>query len=67
MSNKKITHYNLENIEKEDASFNLIWGEKGNGKTSPPPIKCKMFSESENILTNFCSTNNIFIFKVLLY
>jgi energy-coupling factor transporter ATP-binding protein EcfA2 len=33
MSNKKITHYNLENIEKEDASFNLIWGEKGNGKS----------------------------------
>lgn len=33
MSNKKIVHYNLENIEKEDASFNLIWGEKGNGKS----------------------------------
>lgn len=33
MSNKKITHYNLDNIEKEDADFNLIWGEKGNGKS----------------------------------
>ena len=33
MSNKKITHYNLDNIEKENADFNLIWGEKGNGKS----------------------------------
>lgn len=33
MSNNKITHYNLDNIEKEDAGINLIWGEKGNGKS----------------------------------
>lgn len=33
MSNQKITHYNLDNIEKEDADINLIWGEKGNGKS----------------------------------
>lgn len=33
MANQKITHYNIENIEKEDADFNLIWGEKGNGKS----------------------------------
>lgn len=33
MANKKITHYNLDNIEREDADFNLIWGEKGNGKS----------------------------------
>ena len=33
MTNKKITHYNMDNIEAEDADFNLIWGEKGNGKS----------------------------------
>ena len=33
MSNKKIIHYNIDNIEKENADFNLIWGEKGNGKS----------------------------------
>lgn len=33
MANQKITHYNLDNIEKEDADINLIWGEKGNGKS----------------------------------
>ena len=33
MSNKKIFHYNIDNIEKEHADFNIIWGEKGNGKS----------------------------------
>lgn len=33
MANKKITHYNIDNIVAEDADFNLIWGEKGNGKS----------------------------------
>ena len=33
MANQKITHYSLDNIEKENADFNLIWGEKGNGKS----------------------------------
>ena len=33
MSNSKITHYNMDRIEAEDADFNLIWGEKGNGKS----------------------------------
>ena len=33
MTNQKIVHYNISNIEKEDADFNLIWGEKGNGKS----------------------------------
>ena len=33
MSNKKITHYNIDNIKAEKADINLIWGEKGNGKS----------------------------------
>ena len=33
MSNQKITHYNIDAIQAEDADFNLIWGEKGNGKS----------------------------------
>ena len=30
---KKIIHYNLDNIDKEGAQINLIWGEKANGKS----------------------------------
>lgn len=33
MSNKKQVHYNLDNIKKENANFNLIYGEKSNGKS----------------------------------
>ena len=32
MSKKQI-HYNIDNIDKEDAIFNLIYGEKSNGKS----------------------------------
>ena len=32
MSIKQI-HYNIDNIDKEDANFNLIYGEKSNGKS----------------------------------
>lgn len=28
MSNQKITYYNLENIDKENASINIIYGER---------------------------------------
>lgn len=31
MSNKQI-HYNMDNIEKENANINLIYGEKSNRK-----------------------------------
>lgn len=33
MSNKKITHYNLDNIERENARINIIVGERSNGKS----------------------------------
>ena len=33
MSNKKDVHYNLDNIDKEGALFNLIYGERSNGKS----------------------------------
>lgn len=33
MANKKQVHYNLDNIKKENANFNLIYGEKSNGKS----------------------------------
>ena len=33
MSNKKIVYYNLDNIEKENAQINLIFGERSNGKS----------------------------------
>lgn len=32
MSIKQI-HYNIDNIDKENANFNLIYGEKSNGKS----------------------------------
>ena len=33
MSNKKMVHYNLDNIDKIGARFNLIFGERSNGKS----------------------------------
>ena len=33
MSNQKITYYQLEEIEKEDATINIIFGERSNGKS----------------------------------
>ena len=33
MSNKKTTHYNMDAIDKENALFNLIYGERSNGKS----------------------------------
>lgn len=33
MSNKKIVYYNLDNIDKENAQINLIFGERSNGKS----------------------------------
>ena len=33
MSNQKIVYYNLENIEKEEATINIIFGERSNGKS----------------------------------
>ena len=33
MSNKKMIHYNLDNIDKIGARFNLIYGERSNGKS----------------------------------
>lgn len=32
MSNK-VVHYSIDNIDKEGAQFNLIWGERSNGKS----------------------------------
>ena len=32
MSSKQI-HYNIDNIDKENANFNIIFGEKSNGKS----------------------------------
>ena len=33
MSNKKATHYNLDAIDKENATINFIYGERSNGKS----------------------------------
>ena len=33
MSNKKMIHYNLDNIDACGARFNLIYGERSNGKS----------------------------------
>ena len=33
MSNNKKIHYNLDNIDKLGARFNLIYGERSNGKS----------------------------------
>ena len=33
MSNKKVVHYNMDKIDKIGARFNLIYGERSNGKS----------------------------------
>lgn len=33
MSNIKQVHYNIDNITEKDATFNIIYGEKSNGKS----------------------------------
>lgn len=33
MSNKKVIHYNMDNIDKIGARINLIYGERSNGKS----------------------------------
>ena len=33
MSNKKLTHYNMDQIAKENAIINIIYGERSNGKS----------------------------------
>ena len=33
MSNTKITYYSIDNIDKENAIINIIWGERSNGKS----------------------------------
>ena len=33
MSNKKIVHWNMDNIDAENADINLIYGERSNGKS----------------------------------
>lgn len=33
MSNKKIVHYNMDEIDSLGATYNLIWGERSNGKS----------------------------------
>ena len=52
MSSKQI-HYNMDNIEKENATFNIIFGEKSNGKSYQ--VKHKRGIE------NYLKTGNRFI------
>lgn len=33
MANQKITHYNLDSIDKENSRINIIYGERSNGKS----------------------------------
>ena len=33
MANQKIVHYNMDEIDKIGANYNLIWGERSNGKS----------------------------------
>ena len=33
MTNKKITHYNMDSIDKQNAIINIIFGERSNGKS----------------------------------
>ena len=46
----KIVHYNLDPIDKEGANFNLIWGEKANGKSYQVKHKKGIFKYLEETL-----------------
>ena len=52
---KKIIHYNLDPIDREGANFNLIWGEKANGKSYQVKHK-KGILKYINDSTNYYST-----------
>ena len=52
---KKIIHYNLDPIDREGANFNLIWGEKANGKSYQVKHK-KGILKYINNSTNYYST-----------
>ena len=48
MSKAKQVHYNMDNIEKENANFNLIVGEKSNGKSYQVKHKVGVLHYMEN-------------------
>ena len=63
MSNIKQIHYNIDNISKEKANFNLIYGEKSNGKSYQVKHKKGVlpFLEKEKILENSIDNDERFI------
>lgn len=61
MSNKVI-HYSIDNIDKEGAQFNLIWGERSNGKSYQVKHKkgvIPFLEDTERYIANYLDKNNI--------
>ena len=57
MSNK-IIHYNLDNIDKKGANFNLIWGEKANGKSYQVKHKKAINKQIDDTISYITSYKN---------
>ncbi len=60
---KKIVHYNLDPIDKKGANFNLIWGEKANGKSYQVKHKkgiLKYENDSIDYNTSYLSKDEIY-------
>ena len=54
----KIVHYNLDPIDREGAHFNLIWGEKANGKSYQVKHKKGIFKYINDTTNYLCYYNN---------
>ena len=61
MSNK-VVHYSIDNIDKEGAAFNLIWGERSNGKSYQVKHKkgvIPFLEDTERFISNYLDKNKI--------
>lgn len=61
MSNKVI-HYSIDNIDKEGAQFNLIWGERSNGKSYQVKHKkgiIPFLQDTDRYISNYRDKQNL--------
>lgn len=61
MSNK-VVHYSIDNIDREGAQFNLIWGERSNGKSYQVKHKkgvIPFLEDTNRFIANYLDKNTI--------
>lgn len=60
---KKVVHYNLDELDKQGAIFNLIWGEKANGKSYQVKHKkgvLKYTEDSNSYYSSYLSKEKVY-------